>query len=71
MACPELIPFQKGRAVKKSLDSLEEENNGKCTGSVAKTSRTENISKHQPDANFQGSALKYKNSGHHDYGCPY
>lgn len=55
--CHEIIPFLKGRALKKSLDSVEEEN-GKCTGSVAKTSRTENISKSQPDANFQGSMLR-------------
>lgn len=34
--CHEIIPFLKGRALKKSLDSLEEEN-GKCTGPVAKT----------------------------------
>lgn len=54
--CHEIIPFLKGRALKKSLDSLEEES-GKCTGLVAKTQRTENISKSQPDANFQGSML--------------
>jgi len=41
VARPKIVPFQKGRAFKKSLDSLEEKNNGKCTGSVAKTSRTE------------------------------
>lgn len=56
MACPKIVPFQKGRAFRKSLDSLEEKNNGKCTGSVAKTLRTEKKkSKLQPDANFKGS----------------
>lgn len=39
--CPKIVPLQKGRALKKPHDSLEEENNGKCTGSVAKTSRAE------------------------------
>lgn len=46
MACPKAVPFQKGRALRKALDSLEEENNGKCTGSVAKTSRTEKKCQH-------------------------
>lgn len=68
MACPKIIPFQKGRALKKSLGSIEEENTEKCTGSVAKTSRTEKISKSQTIVNFKGSALEYKNLDHHDYG---
>lgn len=69
MGCPKIIvSFQKARALKESLDSLEEENNRKCTGYVAKTSRTEKSSKSQPDANFTCSTLEYKNSDHHDYG---
>lgn len=38
MACCEIIAVQKGRALKKTLHSLEERHNGKCAGSVAKTS---------------------------------
>lgn len=69
MACPKAVPFQKGRALRKALDSLEEENNGKCTGSVAKTSRTEKkMSTSQPNANFEGSASENKNSDQHGYG---
>ena len=53
MVCHKItIPFQKARTLKKSLDCLEEENNGKCIAYVATTSRTEKISKSQPDANF-------------------
>lgn len=67
MACPKIVPFQKGRALKKSLDSLGEENNGKCTGSEAKMSRTEKKkSKLQPDAHFKGSASENKNSDRGD-----
>ena len=69
MVCHKItIPFQKARTLKKSLDCLEEENNGKCIAYVATTSRTEKISKSQPDAKFNFCIrVLYKNSDHHDW----
>lgn len=54
------ISFQKARAMKKSVNSLEKKKNGKCTEKVAKTSRTKNFFKSQPDASFKCSALEFK-----------
>lgn len=62
-----LVLFRKeGPWRNKSLGSLEKENNGKCTGSIAETSKDwKKFQNFNLMLIFKGSVLEYRNSDHH------